>query len=499
MVLRPKGEKPAGREGKILFINADRDYEAGRAQNYLRPEHIEKIVSTFNKYEAIPGYSAIVHIDAVSSDANGYSLNIRRYADNFPDPEPHDVRAHLRGGVPKVEVDDARKRYFDAHGLNDANLFVSRDADYLDFGPTVDDRTSLKLLVEEDAGVKAREEALHRSFATWWATVLIRLRELPTTSDPMVIRAEFLRSFDDSLLPVGLLDRFQLAGALVTWWEDQTDEFKTIAARGFDELVDGWVDTIRDVIEDTESKKEDRDAAREHKLVRRLLPDYLREIEEAASDVEGLENEKEEFERGPDDGDQAPSDESGEEAESRNYAKELKDEVKELKQSIADELDRTKALNARKNNPDSIAAAEHAGKDTALLRAELVDLEARVEPVLSQIESIKAKLKPYEDICDKLKDARKHLRDLERALLERLDAARALLTSDQASDLVLSLAGESLLNVLADYVTRHRQKVILAVETLWDKYRVPLEVLKDKRTEVSNRVDTWLQELSYGD
>ena len=71
----------------------------------------------------------------------------------------------------------------------------------------------------------------------------------------------------------------------MTWWEEQSDEFKTISARGFDELVEGWIDTIRDIIEDAESKKEDRDAIREHKLVRRLLAEYLREIEDAAAEV----------------------------------------------------------------------------------------------------------------------------------------------------------------------------------------------------------------------
>jgi type I restriction enzyme M protein len=32
------------------------------------------------------------------------TLNIRRYVDTTPPPEPQDVRAHLHGGVPKVEV-----------------------------------------------------------------------------------------------------------------------------------------------------------------------------------------------------------------------------------------------------------------------------------------------------------------------------------------------------------------------------------------------------------
>ena len=47
LVMRAKGAKPPARQGKVLFINADAEFYAGRAQNYLRPEHVEKIVSTF--------------------------------------------------------------------------------------------------------------------------------------------------------------------------------------------------------------------------------------------------------------------------------------------------------------------------------------------------------------------------------------------------------------------------------------------------------------------
>ncbi len=424
IALRPKGEKPAARKSKILFINADREFEAGRAQNYLRPEHIEKIVATFDRFEAIPGYSAVVPVDVVKSKENDLSLNIRRYADNSPPPEPHDVRAHLHGGVPNSEV-EALAPLFCAHGFSTARLFATRDTTYLDFAPTLKDRADLRAEVEGDAGVKAREGALHDALAAWCKTALTRLAKLPKTRDPMVIRAEFLKSFNAALEPVGLLGRFQIAGALVTWWEDQSDEFKTIAARGFDELVDGWVDTIRDVIEDAESKKEDRDAAREHKLVRRLLPDYLGEVEDAAAEVARLEAEKEEFERGPDAEEQPAEGENGGNADERNYAKELKDELKELKNSIAEKLDRIKVLKAGKKERESIAAAEHAGRSASTLRAELAQLEADIAPVLAEMDAINAKLKLYEDICDKLKDARKKLRTLEEALLDRLGTARA--------------------------------------------------------------------------
>ncbi len=116
--------KPAERRGKVLFINADREYFEGRAQNYLLPEHIEKIVNTFETFAEVPGFSAIVP-NATLRD-NDCNLNIRRYADNAPPPEPHDVRAHLLGGVPKAEV-EAKAALFAAHGLDPMALFVERD------------------------------------------------------------------------------------------------------------------------------------------------------------------------------------------------------------------------------------------------------------------------------------------------------------------------------------------------------------------------------------
>jgi N-6 DNA Methylase len=84
--------KPAERQGKVLFINADREYFEGRAQNHLLPEYIEKIVNTLETFAVEPGFSAIVANSTLAE--NDCYLNIRRYADNAPPPEPHDVRAH---------------------------------------------------------------------------------------------------------------------------------------------------------------------------------------------------------------------------------------------------------------------------------------------------------------------------------------------------------------------------------------------------------------------
>ena len=101
LVMRREGGQAARRrKGKVLFINADAEYRAGRAQNYLRPEHIEKIVSHVPRASptcrAMPPWSATRPWPPTTT-----TCNIRRYADNAPPPEPHDVRAHLSAACPR--------------------------------------------------------------------------------------------------------------------------------------------------------------------------------------------------------------------------------------------------------------------------------------------------------------------------------------------------------------------------------------------------------------
>ncbi len=159
LVLRAPASKPADRAGKVLFINADHEYAAGRTQNYLLPEHIEKIVYAYEAFTDIPGYARVVTCDELRG--NDDNLNIRRYADNAPPPEPHDVRAHPHGGIPKAEVAD-KADLFTAHGFTTEAVFINRDDAYYDFAPGVD-RATLPALATNHTGVRATTRIARRS------------------------------------------------------------------------------------------------------------------------------------------------------------------------------------------------------------------------------------------------------------------------------------------------------------------------------------------------
>lgn len=270
LVLRARHAKPAERRGKVLFINADAEYHADRAQNYLRPEHIEKIISTFEAFHDVERYARVVELGELGQ--NDYNLNIRRYAYNAPPPDPHDVRAHLLGGVPTTEV-EAQRRLLDTVDLDAAAIFTKRDKDYLEFRAQIADRNQIKTHIEANPGVQARIAQLGDASATWWEAHHPRLAALPGTNNLFDTRAELLDSFQEALLPVGMLDRFQVAGVVASWWNEIQHDLKTLVALGFCGLVDSWVASIRAAVEGGEAGNSDD--ALEHPLVQHLLPDYL--------------------------------------------------------------------------------------------------------------------------------------------------------------------------------------------------------------------------------
>jgi type I restriction enzyme M protein len=111
------------------------------------------------------------------------------------------------------------------------------------------------------------------------------LAELPETQELMKARASLLGSFEKAVGPVGLLDRFQVAGVVATWWGESQNDLRTITARGFLGLVEAWETSILTALEDGKSKENPLD----HRLVKRLLPEYLAEIAELEAKKAELE------------------------------------------------------------------------------------------------------------------------------------------------------------------------------------------------------------------
>jgi len=281
LVLRTAHSKPTERKGKVLFINADRDFREGRAQNYLEPEHIEKIVSAYRAFEDVSAFARVVARDELTE--NDDNLNVRRYVDTTPEPEPQDVRAHLHGGIPKREI-EAKVDLFAAHGLNPEHLFAPKDDDYLQFAEAVNGRRDLKRLVECDAGVIAAETEVTSAIELWWKSEECRFDRLQSVADLVDLRKEFIKTFRVALEVTPLLDRFAVSGVIASWWGVSLPDLKALATLGYRGLIEAWVATVLDALEEEKAKVNPLD----HKVARALLPEYLDQLAALEAEVAEL-------------------------------------------------------------------------------------------------------------------------------------------------------------------------------------------------------------------
>jgi type I restriction enzyme M protein len=85
--------KPQERRGKIIFINAIKEYKPHpeiKRLNILGEDNIEKIVKTYRDYSEMPGFSKIVSIEEVKRKFD-YNLNVPLYVTPLEEKEFIDI------------------------------------------------------------------------------------------------------------------------------------------------------------------------------------------------------------------------------------------------------------------------------------------------------------------------------------------------------------------------------------------------------------------------
>ena len=301
-------------KGKILFINAEREYGEGRNQNYLRPEDIEKIVTVYEQKLEIPKYSRIVDIKEI--EENDFNLNIRRYVDSSTDPEIEDVRAHLRGGVPIREI-ELYKEHFDKLRINLSDFFEEFDENYRTFRDKIENKDQIRELVDTQEGLRNIYEAYFNRLKEWWREISKDLETLPKNNNLWSFRLKALETLKEKLVPLRVLNEFKVAGVFANWWENLKYDFKSVISSGWSERL----------IEDERIKK-------------KFFPEDLGEIEDLETAVAELEGELEEILEEVEDWD--------EEENGKKTASKVKKHLKELAKDLRSTLQESALKEAQK-------------------------------------------------------------------------------------------------------------------------------------------------------
>ncbi len=433
----------------VLFINADREYREGKAQNHLRPEDVDKIVHAYRAGQDVPAYARRVPYAEV--EAEDFNCNIRRYVDNAPPPEPHDVRAHLHGGVPLAEVDALGHFWSNYAGLRES-CFVPRpaspDGAYLDFAPALADKRSIAAHVAAHPGVQQRHADFIAKLGQWWQTHAPVIEALApdavnqkaSSRNVYALRATLLegieRTFVAKEVDQPLLTRYQVRGAFANYYQRLAADFKSIAASGWG----------AELIPDDE-------------ILQSQFPQVLAELEQQHARLTELQALF-----------AASGEEDFEDAEGTGVLP--PDQVKDLKAQLKEAKAQTK-----------LAKRDTSFGDWKSHQAEA----ARLDALLAQ----------HKKLEDEAKALRALIKSTEKNRDELVDRARQKINSNDARLVILRRLEAELMESYRQYLRADQRACVAAIENLWGKYAVTAKVLEQARDGAVSDLNKYLAELGY--
>jgi type I restriction enzyme M protein len=480
--------KPDALRGKILFINADREYAEIKNQTKLRPEDIEKIDFVFTHKLRLPRYSGLVDAKEIA-EQHDYNLNVRRHVDNTPDPEPEDVQAHLIGGIPEAEV-AARSADFAKFGIGPTALFQSQRPGYLAFLPSIATKSAIRPALEANPALQKTVTDHHAALEGWWLVAREDFALLLDGKKIPEVRHELITAIKAKLVPLGVLDEFKSAGVFVNWWQQIRYDLKTIVSTGWHHTL------ITDSYLTATFFKAEADAIAALEKDIAGAQSELTEAADAAQEVVAYE---------------AEEDESVTVADIKKALKEL---IDDLKGSTGESAE--KELKALRTHQDVIATIEKRLRDARAALTTLTDeltlklqlkrlgpddFTAETKALLQDIE---ARLATFDPAKKGDKKAIAALNKDKVTLTARLASVESLLaaiggqlTDYEAKILILKKLFDTATGELTRYLNAEKRVLTDAAENLWHKYAVSSRMLEAERAGTTKKLTAFLSSLGY--
>ena len=456
---------------KILFINADKEFKEGKNQNSLRPEDIEKISYAFKNKLEIPKYSRLVDLKEIEEE--DFNLNIRRYVDNSPEPEPQSVKAHLQGGIPKKEWNTTLMA---AYGIKEHLLLKDKNPEFYLF-KDVSEREQIKEHLEKSKEFAETDARLKEKLLKWFKSYSKNIKQLRDNKPVHELLEIGFNTLEKEFKGNGVLDEFQTRGLFVNWWlgTNSSDgakfDLRTIKESGWLQALISHLNFETEVYKLNKKGNLVLDGAATRKNEEELLENiryfFKDAYEKEISALESLEEKERELQTEIEEEmqNEGVSDEEEQEDEPEPIDKILKKEIKALKGEIKE--------------CNQITEREHYQK----LFKKLAEKQAELEKVTAK--------------QDELKAVKKDLKEKNRALIEKVKVNVEKVSEDKAEEMVMLRFEDTAINFLNSYLTAQKQRIISYFENLWDKYGVDVRTMELERNKYTKELDKYLRELGY--
>ena len=219
-------KEDAANRDSIFMIDASKGFMKDGNKNRLRSQDIHKIVDVFNKSMELPRYSRRVSFQEI--EANEYNLNIPRYIDSSDPEDLHDLTAHLKGGIPKRDI-DALQDYWEVFPALRAVLFAQERPGY---SRALVEASQVKQTILSHSEFKAFSERSLSPFFEWCDDV--DLSQIDQGQKPKVIIDEISEALLQGYDSCKLLSKYDIYQILMDYWSEVMQDDVYVITQ------DGW-------------------------------------------------------------------------------------------------------------------------------------------------------------------------------------------------------------------------------------------------------------------
>lgn len=213
-------ERADKREG-LFMIDASDGFKKDGDKNRLREQDIEKIVQIFTNKIEFKGYSKFITYKEIIEEHDG-NLNVPRYINKVNKNLPQDINSHLKGGIPKEDIDSVSKLWNISDELKEEIFEQREDYDVYNLKVNTD---KIEDLILEDK--KIQDEINKESieiFNSWKDSIEEKFKNLDNQVEPK----NFIRELGFSILKyyenAKLVDNYDVYDFLLNYWNEKLQD-----------------------------------------------------------------------------------------------------------------------------------------------------------------------------------------------------------------------------------------------------------------------------------
>jgi len=441
-------DKQGAQERKGIFmIDASKGFVKDGNKNRLREQDIRKIVDVWNKQQELEKFSHFATNKEI--EKNEYNLNLPRYIDTSEPEDIQSIEAHLKGGIPKHDIDLLENYWAICPSLRKSLFKNSSRSGYFDVAVV---KNEIRPTILEHDEFLTFKKSVKTTLSKWREKKTTYLKGLDKSTPPKLVIKQLSDSLLEAYQKIKLIDKYDIYQHLMTYWEEiMQDDVYVITA-------DGWQagnEVIR--LQKTNKNKTKKDIDGLAGLEGRLIPislmisTYLK-YEQSKLDYLKTELEKTIFKMD-----------------------ELKEEYGGDEGLLADVI----------NEKGNITKGE--------LNKRIKEVET--DPDFADELEV---LEQYADLMKRQAELKKEIKQAEAELEQKLITKYPTLTIEEIKTLVVDRKWmDTLENLIMSEVDRLSQTLAGRVKELAERYEETLPEIVKETEELTKRVDKHLERMGF--